>query len=79
MKNTQFLNAVKEFLVSKESPEANQLVGDTLLVESGIVDSILLTELIIFVEDYFGIVIDIDGFNIKSFATVNAIEEHYAS
>lgn len=79
MNATKFLESVKSLFKQKGNPSADLLQADTLLIESGIVDSILLTELIIFVEDYFDIIIDVDAFNIKSFSSVNTIVEHYAT
>lgn len=78
MQRDQFIEQLKRFILDKSRLAAAEVGADTPLIESGIVDSLLITELILHVEDVLGIAIDIDDFRLASFRTIGAIYERYA-
>ena len=79
MKRDQFIENVRNFIVSKSKVKTTDVGADTQLIDSGIVDSLLITELIIYVEDVLGININIDDFHLTSFRTIATIYDRYAT
>jgi acyl carrier protein len=58
-------------LVSK--PELLPLKNDTPLLETGILDSLSMLKLVLFLEQHFGIVVDAEELIPEHFQTVDAI------
>jgi acyl carrier protein len=79
MKRDQFIESVRNFIISKSKVKTTDVGADTPLIDSGIVDSLLITELIIYVEDVLSIDIDIEDFRLASFRTIGTIYERYAT
>ncbi len=79
IKRDQFIEHLRTFIITKSKVNATDVGADTPLIDSGIVDSLLITELIIYVEDVLDINIDIDDFRLASFRTIGAIYERYAA
>lgn len=77
MNHDEFLSKTIEFVSSKAGINGNKLNGETHLVGSGIVDSLLLTELILFVEDTLKCTIEIDNFRLATFESINSIYSSY--
>lgn len=73
----EFLAQTTKFIADKSGVQAAQIQPDTRLVESGVVDSLLLTELIVFVEDTLDCTIDIDDFRVAKFESIEAIYASY--
>jgi acyl carrier protein len=73
----EFLAQTTKFIADKSGVQAAQIKPDTRLVESGVVDSLLLTELIVFVEDTLDCTIDIDDFRVAKFESIEAIYASY--
>jgi len=63
--------------ISKETKNKN-INMNTQLIGTGLVDSLLLTSLIIFVEDTLECDIDIDDFSLDNFNTIKTIYDTYA-
>jgi acyl carrier protein len=79
MKRDQFIENVRDFIVSKSKVKTTDVGADTPLIDSGIIDSLLITELIVYVEGVLGVGIDIDDFRLASFRTIATIYECYAT
>jgi acyl carrier protein len=77
MKYAEYSDSIKEFIFKKTKSGVENIGDDTALIDSGIVDSIALTELILYVEDCFDIVIDVETFNVKTFHSIKSIYESY--
>ena len=78
MTRNDFIEQLRTFIIAKSKVASADVRADTPLIDSGIVDSLLITELIIHVEDVLEINIDIDDFRLSSFRTIGAIYERYA-
>lgn len=64
-------NYISRELVGK--PELLPLQNDTSLLESGILDSLSILKLVLFLEDQFSVVVDTEDLIPKNFETVEAI------
>jgi len=73
----EFLAQTTKFISDKSGIQPEQIEPATRLVESGFVDSLLLTELIVFVEDALDCTIDIDDFRVAKFESIEAIYASY--
>jgi len=51
-----------------------ELTADTPLLESGVIDSMGVMALIAFIENEYGLVLDMDDLTIENFATVKDIK-----
>ena len=51
-----------------------ELTADTPLLESGVVDSMGVMTLIAFIENEYGLVLDMDDLTIENFATIKDIK-----
>lgn len=70
-------NAVKEFLYEDHlEEEFKGLQVDDSLLESGIIDSVKMLDLISFLEDTYKIEVDDDDLYPENFDTLNAIAEY---
>jgi acyl carrier protein len=61
-------HAITAFLCERfgiESPAA-----DANLIESGVLDSMMFVDLIVFIEERFGVVAELDDLEIDNFATI---------
>jgi acyl carrier protein len=68
MDESDIQNAITAFLRERfgvEPPEA-----DANLIESGVIDSMMFVDLIVFIEERFGVVAELDDLEIDNFATV---------
>jgi acyl carrier protein len=72
-----FCAKATNFIAMKAKVQKEQIKPETHLVESGIVDSLLLTELILFVEDALNCTIQVDAFKLASFESINSIYSSY--
>lgn len=73
MERHEFYKKATAFIVKCSGVSFDEISPDTHLVNSGIVDSLLLTELIFFVENVIGHPIDIDNFRLDSFESLQTI------
>ncbi len=73
----EFLADMTRFIASRAKIPPARLQADTKLVESGIVDSLLLTELILYVEDALDCTIEVDNFKMSSFESIASIYGNY--
>ncbi|MCW8206078.1 acyl carrier protein [Verminephrobacter aporrectodeae subsp. tuberculatae] len=73
----QFIEQIRNFIATRAKVQPQVIQADTPLIDSGYVDSLLLTELILFVEDLLGCNIDIDDFRISKFETIESIYQNY--
>ena len=70
-------NAVKEFLYEDHlEQEFKDLEVNDSLLESGIIDSVKMLDLISFLEDTYKIEVDDDDLYPENFDTLNAIAEY---
>jgi acyl carrier protein len=68
MDESDIQHAITAFLRERfgvELPEA-----DANLIESGVIDSMMFVDLIVFIEERFGVVAELDDLEIDNFATV---------
>ena len=77
MKYDDFSLGLKKFISTRADISEYQISDDTRLIASGIVDSLLLTEILIVVEDMLKCNIDIDNFKADSFSSIRIIFDHY--
>jgi acyl carrier protein len=73
----QFIEQTRSFIAKRAKVQQQNIQADTHLIGSGYVDSLLLTELIIFVEDLLDCTIEIEDFRISHFETIKSIYENY--
>lgn len=78
MNDNEFFRVVREFIATKSKIPITDIEPTTPLIESGIVDSLHITELIIFIEDLLDINVDIDSFRIDSFKDIESIHRAYS-
>ncbi len=77
MDRSDFYQGVRHFLGSRTGVERGDLTSNANLIQEGIVDSVLLTELILYVEDVTSREIDVDNFRLSTFSTMESIYDHY--
>lgn len=77
MNYEKFVNKTIQFISTGAKVETSQINSDTNLVGSGIVDSLLLTELILYVEDELECTIEVDDFRLATFETIDSIYSSY--
>lgn len=75
----EFTFEVKKFISEKAGIDSSLIQEDTLIIESGYVDSLILVELIIFIENLTGNSIDIDDFKVSKFSTIKSIYKNYGN
>ena len=73
----QFFEKTRDFIATRAKVQPEMIQADTPLIDAGFVDSLLLTELIIFVEDLLACNINVEDFRITKFETIKAIYENY--
>jgi acyl carrier protein len=65
---------IKQFIISQSAAQGNlQLRDDESLLDTGVIDSSTMMELILFLETKFRIKIDEDEMTPENFDTINAI------
>ena len=79
MKKEVFLQRIVEFIQEFTTPPQHKLniTVHTQLIETKIVDSLLLTELILFIEDLTNSMIDIESFDVNSFSSIESMYSTY--
>ena len=73
---------IEEQLVAyfKENADVGMEVSyDTLLVEDGVIDSMGVMDLIAFIEETYGLSMEMDDLEIENFATINHIKTFIVS
>ncbi len=77
MNTAEIESRIKEMVVDrlflKVTPE--ELASDASLIDEYGVDSVALLELVVGLEEVFGIVVEDDDFDIKNFSSVQALTE----
>lgn len=73
----KFVSNTIEFVSSKTKVPPHRLDADTQLIGSGIVDSLMLTELILYVEDALDCTIEVDNFRLTTFESISSIYSTY--
>lgn len=68
---TQFVKSALEFLSSRIGGDAMDIGATTELIDSGILDSLLILEFFLFLEGVRGSGIDPDGFDVASLSTLH--------
>jgi len=77
MQKEFFHKEIVNFIQENNHKNTIIIKTDTNLIETKIVDSLLLTEIILFVEDISNNSIDIESFNINSFKSIDIIYDTY--
>lgn len=62
---------IEEVLLDNET----QVEYDTMLIESELLDSLTIAELITFIEEIFSVTISDDDFDIENFNTIDSLAE----
>lgn len=77
MDKNEVLARLKEMIVERLflSVKPEELKTDASLIDEYGVDSVCLLELVVGLEDQFGIVIEDDDFDVKNFETVDSIAD----
>lgn len=74
-----FYTQMRNFISYKTVAEAELIKPDTILISSGILDSLAVTEAILFVENITGRGIEIDDFRLSTFESMSSIYRNYVS
>ena len=77
MNQEKFFNKIKLFIQELNPQNQINIDPNTKLIETKIVDSLLLTEIILFVEDITDNTIDIESFDVNSFSSIASIYDRY--
>ncbi|HIP34195.1 MAG TPA: hypothetical protein EYG89_05705 [Bacteroidia bacterium] len=77
MQKEFFHKEIVNFIQENNQKNTITIKTDTNLIETKIVDSLLLTEIILFVEDISNNSIDIESFDINSFKSIDIIYDTY--
>ena len=75
--NNQFVESVLLYLSEMDHTGSIEITPDTDLIETGIVDSFSITQLILFVEETLSIEINLDDPTLDSIRTVRRINMTY--
>lgn len=67
-----YLLKIRELLI-KAGADLNGVTYDTLLMESGVIDSLVVAQLVMEMEETFDCQFDIDEISPKNFESINAI------
>jgi acyl carrier protein len=70
MSEDEFVARAHEFLQLRIGDEANRVEGDTELVASGILDSLLVLEFFFFLEEVRGSAIDPEQVSVEALSTI---------
>jgi acyl carrier protein len=70
MSEDEFVARAHEFLQLRIGDEANRVEGDTELVASGILDSLLVLEFLFFLEEVRGSAIDPEQVSVEALSTI---------
>lgn len=73
----EFVSKTSKFISTKAKVSFLQIKADTPLVGTGIVDSLMLTELILYVEDTLACTVDIENFKLATFESIHSIYSAY--
>jgi len=76
--NAQFKNALKRFLATLAESSGETITDEMDLIESGVIDSLNLVKLIVFIEEQAGTEIPIETLDLDHIRTVTAIISYYA-
>lgn len=68
---SQFVADARTFLSSRIGDQAADIDASTELIDSGILDSLLILEFFLFLEELRGSSIDPEGFDVASLATLH--------
>lgn len=70
-------NTLKNYIVTEimHEKEMGVLGDDTALIEDGIIDSMGLIELVLFIEKQFGVAVAEEEMDIDNFKSVNALAD----
>lgn len=74
-------NTLKNYIVIElmHEKELSVLGDDTALIEDGIIDSMGLIELVLFIEKQFGVGVAEEEMDIDNFRTLNSLTEYIQS
>jgi D-alanine--poly(phosphoribitol) ligase subunit 2 len=77
MCSNEFVTAVLAYLAEMEQKSSIKITPDTDLIETGVVDSFSITQLILFIEETLGIEISLDDPTLDSIRTVRRMDTTY--
>ncbi len=77
MSSNEFVAAVLAYLAEIEQKSSIEITPDTDLIETGVVDSFSITQLILFIEQTLGIDINLDDPTLDSIRTVRRMDMTY--
>jgi len=74
-------NTLKKYIVTEimHEKEMGVLGDETALIEDGIIDSMGLIELVLFIEKQFGVAVAEEDMDIDNFRTLNSLTEYIQS
>jgi acyl carrier protein len=70
---TEFITAVRNFLITRNPQEPHTFGPEDNLFTLGLVDSLRLVELIVFLEELTGQELPVENYSISSFYTINGL------
>lgn len=79
MDQERFYQEVTAFIAAKAALSGEAIQPTDHLVQRGFVNSLILAELIVFVENISGTEIDVEDFRLDSFSTIEKIYRNYVA
>jgi acyl carrier protein len=73
MSYVEIVDVVRSFLAETHSDQVNSIQEDTDLLEMGILDSLLIVSMVVFLEERFGCPLDIEDLTEENFSSLSAI------
>lgn len=74
-----FFDKLATFLAEKAQVERGKIKPETILISSGLLDSLAVVETIVFVENLIGKPIEVDDFRLITFESMSRIYSNYVS
>ncbi|MEE9391672.1 MAG: acyl carrier protein [Planctomycetota bacterium] len=72
-------NKIRSFVASVSSSAATDIDNDDALLDTGVIDSVAMIELVVWVEEEFGFSIEIDELTQDNFGTIDRLAKFIES
>ena len=76
-KNNNFLTDLMQFVVGLSEESSAEITPDTDLIETGIVDSLSITQILMFIEEKLNISVSLEDLLLDSVRTARGIDQFY--
>ncbi len=79
MKHVNFLPELVEFLVELSDSGPNTITPDTDLIESAVIDSLSIVQMLVFIEEKLKIEVELQDLGLESVRTARGIDKFFNS